>query len=247
MVKLVGPLDHRVTGKGGPMSFSPVKRLKLAEQLAGSIRSAILQGRFGPGDTLPSERDLAGQFEVNRSSVREAILRLEAWGLVEVKQGGGTRVRDFLASAGLQVLPYLLAPAGELDAKLLRDLLEIRVMLLGWTASKAAQRSGGAPATALRDALRRLEQATDTRATQEADFDFFEELVELTDNQVLNLLANAVRQVYMQNAELFGTLYQRPGDTQLHRDTLAAVESGDADAAREAMEAYGRRFLGGAE
>ena len=148
---------------------------------------------------------------------------------------------------GLTVLPYLLAPAGELDAKLLRDLLEIRVMLLGWTASKAAQRSGGAPATALRDALRRLEQATDTRATQEADFDFFEELVELTDNQVLNLLANAVRQVYMQNAELFGTLYQRPGDTQLHQDTLAAVESGDADAAREAMEAYGRRFLGGAE
>ena len=91
------------------MSFAPVKRLKLAEQLASSIRSAIIQGTYGPGDTLPSERDLAGQFEVNRSSVREAILRLEAWGLVEVKQGGGTRVRDFLTSAGLQVLPFLTA------------------------------------------------------------------------------------------------------------------------------------------
>jgi GntR family transcriptional repressor for pyruvate dehydrogenase complex len=225
------------------MGFAPVKRLKLAEQLASSIRSAILQGAYGPGDTLPSERDLAGQFEVNRSSVREAILRLEAWGLVEVKQGGGTRVRDFLTSAGLQVLPYLLAPAGELDGKLLRDLLEIRVMLLGWTAAKAAERSAGVTASKLRLALERLDAETEIRGIQEADFDFFEKLVELTDNQVLNLLANAVRQVYMQNSELFGALYLSPGGTELHHETLRAVEAGDVAAARAAMEAYGRRFL----
>jgi DNA-binding FadR family transcriptional regulator len=225
------------------MSFAPVKRLKLAEQLASSIRSAIIQGTYGPGDTLPSERDLAGQFEVNRSSVREAILRLEAWGLVEVKQGGGTRVRDFLTSAGLQVLPFLLAPAGKLDAKLLADLLEIRVMLLGWTAAKAAERASG-EATGLREALSRLDAATETRDIQESDFAFFEELVELTDNQVLNLLANAVRQVYMQNSDLFGALYLEPGDTSLHHQTLAAVEAGDVQGAQQAMEAYGRRFLG---
>ena len=83
-----------------------------------------------------------------------------------------------LRSGNARLLPRA-RPAGELDAKLLRDLLEIRVMLLGWTAAKAAQRSGGTPATALRDALSRLEQATDTRSIQEADFDFFEELVGL--------------------------------------------------------------------
>ena len=66
--------------------------------------------------------------------------------------------------------------------------------------------------------IAKVEAAQDTRDIQEADFDFFEELVALTDNQVLNLLANAVRQVYMQNAELFGALYQNPGDTRLHRD-----------------------------
>jgi len=226
------------------MSFAPIKRLKLAEQLASSIRSAILQGTYGPGEALPSERDLAGQFEVNRSSVREAILRLEAWGLVEVKQGGSTRVRDFLTSAGLQILPYLLAPGGELDAKLLRDLLEIRVMLLGWTAAKAAERSGGREASGLREALARLDAADQTREVQEADFDFFEQLVDLTENQVLALVANGVRQVYMQNSELFGALYLDPGDTSLHHQALAAVEAGDEGAAYAAMEAYGRRFLG---
>ena len=152
-------------------------------------------------------------------------------------------MRDFLTSAGLQVLPYLLAPAGELDGKLLRDLLEIRVMLLGWTAAKAAERSAGVTAVELRLALERLDAETEIRGIQEADFDFFEELVELTDNQVLNLLANAVRQVYMQNSELFGALYLSPGDTELHHQTLRAVEAGDVAAARAAMEAYGRRFI----
>ena len=156
---------------------------------------------------------------------------------------GGKMWRGFLTSAGLQVLPYLLAPAGELDGKLLRDLLEIRVMLLGWTAAKAAERSAGVTASKLRLALERLDAETEIRGIQEADFDFFEKLVELTDNQVLNLLANAVRQVYMQNSELFGALYLSPGGTEFHHETLRAVEAGDVAAARAAMEAYGRRFL----
>ena len=127
---------------------------------------------------------------------------------------------------------------------MLRELLEMRVMLLGWTVAKATERSGGMEAPALREALARLDAAVETPDIQAADFDFFEQLVELTDNQVLNLLANGVRQVYMQNAELFGALYLQPGDTGLHHQTLAAVEAGDVARAREAMTAYGRRFLG---
>ena len=228
------------------MDFSPVKRLKVAEQVAGSIRDAILGGSYEPGDTLPSERELAGRFEVNRSSVREAIHKLEAWGLVEVRHGGGTRVREFLASAGLQLLPFLLARGSSLDPKMLMDLLHLRVGLLGWTGSRAAMRGGPEAVEPLREALQALRDATDPGERQALDFSFYEELVRLTDNGVASLLANAVRQVYMQNRELFAALYAaEPFDTTLHQAAVDAVAAGDVEAATAAMEAYGRSVLPG--
>ena len=154
------------------MEFKPSKQQKVAETLAAVLRDAIIEGTYRTGDTLPSERDLANQFEVNRSSVREAILRLESWGLVDVRQGGGTMVRDVLASAGLQVLPYLLAPSGELDPKWLVDLLEMRVLMLSWTAAKAAENASKEDVEHLRVALQNLLIAATIQDIQLADYAF---------------------------------------------------------------------------
>ena len=226
--------------------FEPVKRLKIAEQVAGTLRDAILGGDFNPGDTLPSERDLATEFQVNRSSVREAIHRLEAWGLVEVRQGGGTRVRDFLASAGLQLLPWLLAPGGALDPKMLTDLLELRVALLGWTAARAAERRSDADLAVLEECLARLEAAPSPRLRGDADWDFFEVQVGMSGNSVLALLANAMRLVYEQNPGLFAMVYSVPDyDTSVHRRALAAIVAGEPSSAASAMEDHGRSVLPG--
>ncbi len=70
----------------------PRARGGVADRLAASLRTSIVRGRLRPGDPLPSERELADQYEVNRSSVREAMKRLEAWGLVKIRHGGATRV-----------------------------------------------------------------------------------------------------------------------------------------------------------
>lgn len=227
--------------------FAPVKRLKIGEQVAGTLRDAILGGDYSPGDTLPSERDLATEFQVNRSSVREAIHRLESWGLVEVRQGGGTRVRDFLASAGLQLLPWLLAPGGALDPKMLADLLELRVALLGWTAARAAERRSEEQLRALRDGLDRLEAASSSAARGTADWDFFEVQVAMSGNSVLALLANAMRLVYEQNSGLFEMIYAVPDyDTSAHRRSLAAIAAAEPSVAADAMEDHGRSVLPGA-
>lgn len=226
------------------MSFSPVQRTKVSERIAETIREAILTGSYGPGDSLPPERKLAAEFDVNRSSIREAIHRLEAWGLVEVRHGGGTQVVDILANAGLHLLPFLLAPAGRLDPKLLRDLLELRVELLGWTAERAAANGSDEAAAALSTILDSLEAATDPERVQEFDFLFFEQLVQLSRNRVLRLLANAVRRVYMENRQLSLALYATEKlDTSPLRSTVEAVRSNDVAAARAAMTAYGRSAL----
>ena len=152
-------------------------------------------------------------------------------------QSVGTRVIDVLAGAGLHLLPWLLAPEGRLDPELLRDLLELRVALLGFTAELAAKRAEDlAPLTA---ALRTLQEARGVEAVAEAEFAFFGEMVHSSGNRVLGLIGNAVAQVWRQNAPLFEPLFGERMDTQAHEQVLQAIRARDPVAARRAYEAHG--------
>jgi DNA-binding FadR family transcriptional regulator len=227
------------------MPFSPIKKQKISEQVAASIRDAIMSGQMRPSEALPSERDLAERFHVNRSSIREALHRLEAWGLIEIRQGNATLVRDFLVTAGPELLPFVLAPAGLPDPKIVRDLLGIRSMILAWTARQAAHAPPPRDLERLAWLTRELEQpGHDAEELQVLDFDFFQELVRLTDNRVLALLANTIRHVYLARPALFTPLYDPRGfDPQHHRRACDAIAQGDAVAAAAAMEAYAQLAL----
>jgi GntR family transcriptional repressor for pyruvate dehydrogenase complex len=65
---------------------------RLYQELARKLMEELASGRYAPGDRLPAERDLAGEYEVSRPTVREAIIALEVQGLVEVKVGSGAYV-----------------------------------------------------------------------------------------------------------------------------------------------------------
>lgn len=226
------------------MSFTPLPRSRLAEQVAAAIRDAIVSGGYRSGESLPGERELADQFGVNRSSVREALHRLDAWGLVEVRHGGATRVADLFGRAGVHLLPYLLAPGGAVDPRLLRDVLELRVVLMGWSAAQAARRATPESLATIRAALDRLDAASTIDDVQTGDYDVFAAMVAATGNRVLGILSDAIRRVYLQNGALFAALYG-PGalDTTLHHRAVEAIAAGDAEAARVAMEAYASRSV----
>lgn len=227
------------------MAFAPVRKVTAAIQVAEAIRTQVIEGTLAPGDTLPSERELARQMEVNRSTVREALHRLEGMGLVQIQQGGATRVNDVLVDAGLRILPLLVAPRGVPDAELLQDLMAIRGMLLCWTAREVARAvvEEGPELVArsrLRETVELLEKPRSSPAElQLRDFDFFAELAKLTGNRVIGLLIEPVRQVYLHNRGIFEALYQ-PGvfDAAHHRRVLEAIERGDPESAANAMEAY---------
>ena len=220
--------------------FAPIEKLKAAHQVAGAIREAIVTGQLQPGDGLPSERTLAVDFAVNRSTVREALHHLEAWGMVRIRQGGTTTVQDVLATAGLHVLPWLIAPGGTPDPDLVADLLELRVMILSWSARLAARRGGdAAELTRLCAAM----QAGDGDQ-QALDFAFFEELVALSGNRVLGMLRTALREVYFANRALFSALYTPDlFNPARHAAALEAIIAGDEDAAAAAMAAHARAGL----
>ena len=224
---------------------APLERRKVAEQIADALRSAIVGGKLKVGASLPSERELAEQYDVNRSSVREALLRLEAWGLVEIRQGGATRVRDFLVSAGVGLLPHLFEVGRRVDPDILEDLHDIRSMLLGWCAERAAERADAASVARLAGLARRMaEPAAKPRELQELDYDFFEELVTISGNRLLSLLSNMVRDIYMRGRDRFAGMYARGVfDPTNHERAVQAIRDRDPRAAAEAMRAHAATAL----
>ena len=78
------------------MAYSKIRQPKLSDVIEQQLEFLILEGTLRPGEKLPPERELAKQFDVSRPSLREAIQRLEAKGLLLRRQGGGTFVQSSL-------------------------------------------------------------------------------------------------------------------------------------------------------
>jgi GntR family transcriptional repressor for pyruvate dehydrogenase complex len=121
----------------------PVKQLKLSDAVAAQLESLIRSGHFGAEGKFPSERDLAEQFGVGRSSMREAISKLETLGIIVRSHGVGTFVSDqseqsaksmSLLSAGevtaleLFNVRYAVEPAGAAMAAMRRTTKDIQDM-----------------------------------------------------------------------------------------------------------------------
>jgi DNA-binding FadR family transcriptional regulator len=217
----------------------------VAERIAESLKGAIVKGRLRPGDALPSERELAEKFDVNRSSVREAVRRLEAWGLVQVRHGGATRVTDFLLNAGMDMLPSLIELGGKADPVILRDLHDIRGMLLGWCAERAAVLADPSSLHRLEELARGMADPKAKPATlQELDYDFFEALVRISGNRILLLVSNVVRDIYLRGKDRFAALYAKGVfDPSHHRRAVEAIRARDPRAAGEAMRAHAASAL----
>ncbi len=211
--------------------------MNVADKLASTLRTAIVKGRLKPGDAIPSERVLAEKYAVNRSSVREAMKRLEAWGLVKIRQGGATRVADLLLDPGLGIVPALMEAGGEQGRAIMRDLHEVRGLLLAWGAEQAALKADAASMARLGDLARQLsDPKLKPGSAQRIDYDFFHELMLISGNQLLTLLSRVVREVYFQNAERFLPLYRADVfDPRHHRRAVAAIRVRDAKAASKAM------------
>src|SRR5579859_4355719 len=134
--------------------FRPVGKPRVAEEIVHQLRGLILRGEYAVGDKLPPERKLAEELGVNRASLREAIKALEHLGLVKTRQGDGTRVLDFMQTAGIELVSHLIPGEGAPDVEIIRDVLEFRRWFGRECARLAAER-------ATPEDLRRLEAVAD--------------------------------------------------------------------------------------
>lgn len=201
------------------------------------LRARILSGELAPGDAVPSERAMSEELGVNRHAVREALKRLQQAGLVQISQGGATRVRDWRDSAGLEVLLDLVEQGSEPSGVLIRSVLEMRASVGIDAARLCAARGSGAT----RASVEKLAAATADAieggevASLEGFVSLWELIVDASENVAYRLGLNSLNAALAAYPELGESL--APSDGRALRKLDEAVGSGNQSGAAEAARA----------
>lgn len=203
----------------------------MPDQVFTRLCDLIITGHYEPGERLPTQRALAGEFGVNMASVREAIKRLEQLRLVEVRHGDATRVLDW-RRAGLEALALL----GTVDTHIVRPLFEARRLVLSQVAGLAAERRTGEEARQIAELTSAFGRAESDTDAQTADWAFVAAIVAASRNLVFELIANSVRELYMTHQDRFVQLVSDRDELQpLYAAVSDAIGAKDRAAAVAAM------------
>lgn len=219
------------------MALTPITRRLVPDDVFEQLLDEVVDGGLSPGDALPSERRLSELLGVSRPAVREALQRLSATRLLEVRHGGATTVRDFQRYAGLDLLPRLLVRNGELDPAIARSIVEARLAIGPTVASLAAARHHRAGSDALGAAVDVLADAPDSSSRQRAALAFWDEVVDLADSVVFRMMFNSLRLAYEPAIDALAPLLDAEvGNIKGYRALTAAITAGNETRARREAE-----------
>lgn len=236
-------IDHPMTGHDlAAEAFARLAPVRLADGVLAALSEAILAGRIGPGEALPSEATLAARFGVSKQVVREAMRQLAALGVVQIGQGRATRVAD---TADPLPLGRFWRFAVGATCEGLAEAVELRRIIEPQVARLAARRATEAGLAALASALARMRAAVgDVARWVPADLDFHEQLARLSGNRLVHLQVQGMRPVLEEVLRRLSGGDRSEADWQAtlarHARVLEAVAARDEAAAAAAMEAHFR-------
>jgi GntR family transcriptional repressor for pyruvate dehydrogenase complex len=205
-----------------------------------AIRKLIAEQGFGPGDVLPSQRDLALQLGVSRASLREALSSLSALGVISVLPGKGVFVQSHIdlprSESGL-FWPFA-AQASPVD------IFQLRYALEGFAAGLAAVTLTADELDALEDnveAMRDELRAEDFDAAARLDFEFHRRILLASGNQAMLSILSTSSEMFLESQKLPFIRPERAMETwQEHRKILRALARRASGAAQKAMQEHVR-------
>jgi GntR family transcriptional regulator, transcriptional repressor for pyruvate dehydrogenase complex len=162
------------------------------EKIIGQIEDAIAAGELKPGDRLPGERELAEMFGASRTSVREALRVLEAFGVVQALRGAGPSSGSILSSRVQSGLESVLRMYSGLIEVPTSEIVDVRALLDGRAAELAAMRPDRVATSRLRDVVELMRETHDVDAYRRLDASFHVELARASGSALLALLMEAL-------------------------------------------------------
>jgi GntR family transcriptional repressor for pyruvate dehydrogenase complex len=219
------------------MPLQPVVRRSVPDEVFDQVLAEVVDGEIPVGDPLPSERRLAEVLGVSRPAVREALQRMAQTGLLQVRHGGATTVRDYKRHAGLDLLARLLVRHGELDPAVARSILEARLAVGPSVAALAATRGGPTLAAQLTETTDRLAATDDDVERQVHALEYWDQVVDAADSIVFRLMFNSLRAAYEPALEaLAPVMAEEVGQSEAYGLLTAAIAAGDPEVARAAAD-----------
>ena len=225
--------SRRDRANAGAHLIEPIKKTRVAEEIANRIRVLITDGTFERGHPLPSERVLAQRFDVSRGSVRDAFRRLEMIGLLETRHGQGTFPRELSVTNLVAPLASVLAHSRDLQD----ELMDVRRMFEPAVARVAATRVTDAEIAELQRILRG--QQRQLRAGQSAiaeDTAFHSALAHATHNRIVVHIMETLNDLLIESRKLSVRQQGRPfRSIRGHAALMTALRRRDPDGAARAM------------
>ncbi|WP_307321442.1 FadR/GntR family transcriptional regulator [Evansella vedderi] len=225
-----------------------IRRQKIYEIVANKIKEKIKNGELKPGDKLETVEQMAKSYGVGRSAIREALTTLRGMGLIEMKQGEGTFVKEYDYSHFIPSKDSLLL----LDKKELRDLFEVRKILETSTAFIAAQNRNKDDLTLIKNALDKMTTAVDNEEQVErADVEFHLAIAEATHNSFLIELMHHISDALFSTMRESRRFWQSSEKLTLqrlyleHESIYHAIVDQNSELAKEIMQSHLEKVKGG--
>ena len=215
------------------MEIKPIRRTSISDQVSMQIKQLILDKDWKPGERIPSETELAELFGVSRVSVREALLKLNAIGLLESRFSGGNYVRE----VGADIYLNAIIPAAYVSSNSLLELLEFRQVMEAKQAGLAARKAKPGDVARLEEIHKDMvKNAGNLEAFSEADLRFHIELARITQNSLLVACMELIRDVLGENMQKLVAQRGYESGINDHRQILAAIRENDERRAIQVMD-----------
>ncbi|PKG25510.1 FadR/GntR family transcriptional regulator [Niallia nealsonii] len=207
------------------MEFKQIRPKKIYEEIAETLHEGIRSGALKPGEKLASVQQLAENFQVSRSAVREALSALKAKGLIEMKQGEGTYVKKFEADQIMFSLPSAIL----MKKKDINHLLEVRSIMEVGAAVAAANNRTTEDLKKMKAALEKMKLANGVEELGEkSDLNFHFAVAAASQNPLLvNLLLNVsdIMQEAMKETRRLWLFSKQTTTERLYEEHLAIYEA----------------------
>lgn len=213
-----------------------VKPKKIYEIVAEQLTELILSGEVKPGDRLSSVQQLAEDFNVGRSAIREALSALKAMGYIEIRQGEGTFVKKVDFDVVNQMIPHILQKDD------IRQLFEIRKFNETGAASLAAENRTSEDLLELESILVEMKKTEgDGDLGEKADMKFHMAIVKASKNDMLYRLMTTVSETMQESMREARQLFLYSNEEKMkqlydeHYAIFIAIKNKDSKLAYDKM------------
>jgi DNA-binding FadR family transcriptional regulator len=226
------------------LDVKPVNRTRVSDQIANQLMMLIQQGSIQPGQRIPGEHELSKQFAASRSSIREALGKLEFVGLIEIRNGSGAYVTPWPLSQDqlTENLAWLME-----RRDLVLQILQVREVLQGLGARLCAEQIGADQLQQLSATLEAMEAAKesgDLEAVTEADTRFHHLIGEFAGNVVVIELIARIEEAYRSSSRALMDLRGRAmASVVQHAAIIEAIRARDPDGAEATMRSHVRSVV----